>query len=88
MDTVQGVPSLVHYRHNRVPSEIFLYTVTLRNRRATFLIQYINQYCSALRYALRLRPFSIDAMVVLQDHIHAIWTLPSGMWTMPIVGGR
>src|SRR5260221_11281828 len=36
----------------------------------------------ALREAARLtqtrHPFTIDAMVVLPDHIHAVWTLPAG----------
>jgi len=37
---------------------------------------------SALRQALRSvrqqHPFKIDAMVVLPDHMHTIWTLPPG----------
>jgi putative transposase len=37
---------------------------------------------SALRMAFRIarheRPFTIEAIVILPDHLHAIWTLPSG----------
>jgi putative transposase len=40
------------------------------------------EHIDALRYAfgktLRDRPFSIDAMVVLPEHLHAVWTLPPG----------
>ena len=31
----------------------------------------------AFRQVMSKRPFSIDAIVVLPDHIHCIWTLPS-----------
>jgi len=30
----------------------------------------------AIRAEKARRPFQIDAMVILPDHIHAIWTLP------------
>jgi putative transposase len=40
------------------------------------------QQVSALRMAFRIarheHPFMIDAIAVLPDHLHAIWTLPSG----------
>jgi putative transposase len=32
----------------------------------------------AVRRVRRSRPFSIDAWVVLPDHLHAVWTLPPG----------
>ena len=32
----------------------------------------------AFRMARQERPFTIDAIVILPDHLHAIWTLPSG----------
>jgi putative transposase len=70
---------MVHYRRNRVPGGTYFFIVTVRNRRATFLIQDIYQLRSAIRHALRPRPFSIDAMVVLPDHLHTVWTLPDGM---------
>lgn len=31
----------------------------------------------AFRIARHQRPFTIDAMVILLEHLHAIWTLPS-----------
>lgn len=33
---------------------------------------------TALRAVMAARPFRIVAMVVLPDHLHAIWTLPRG----------
>jgi putative transposase len=33
---------------------------------------------AAFRQARRERPFAIEAVVVLPDHLHCIWTLPPG----------
>jgi REP-associated tyrosine transposase len=32
----------------------------------------------AFRIARHERPFTIEAIVILPEHLHAIWTLPSG----------
>jgi putative transposase len=32
----------------------------------------------AFRYVLKNHPFHIEAIVILPDHIHTIWTLPEG----------
>ena len=69
---------MVHYRRNRVSGETYFFTVTLRDRRATFLVDYIDMLRAAFREELRKRPFIIDPMVVLPEHLHAVWTLPPG----------
>jgi putative transposase len=33
---------------------------------------------TAFRYTRHRHPFTMDAIVVLPDHLHALWTLPSG----------
>jgi putative transposase len=33
---------------------------------------------SAIREEIRTRPFRLDAIVVLPDHLHCVWTLPPG----------
>ena len=33
---------------------------------------------AAFRYTRRRHPFTIEAIVVLPDHLHALWTLPPG----------
>ncbi len=67
---------MVQYRRNRIPGGSYFFTVTLRNRRATLLIEYIDALRRAVRKTLQERPFSIDAMVVLPEHLHTVWTLP------------
>lgn len=67
------------YRRAYVPGGTFFFTV-VTYRRARFLCQPQARRC--LRWALRLCrgrwPFTIDAMVLLPDHLHTIWTLPGG----------
>lgn len=67
---------MVQYRRNRVPGGTYFFTVTLRDRRATMLVEYVDALRTAFRKTLRDRPFVVDAIVVLPDHLHAVWTLP------------
>ena len=58
----------------------------LAERRATLLVDHITALRRAFRDERRINPFVIDAMVVLPDHLHCLWTLPpedsdfSGRW--------
>jgi putative transposase len=42
------------------------------------VIKHIDWLREAIRYTRARHPFEIDAVVVLPDHLHAIWTLPQG----------
>jgi putative transposase len=54
----------------------FFFTVALADRRSTGLIDHISILRHAFRKARSERPFDIDAIVILPDHLHAILTLP------------
>src|SRR5258707_1215490 len=60
--------------------------IPLRCIRATVPVRYVDLLCSAVKHERARRPFAIDAMVVLPDHVHCVWTLPaddadySGRW--------
>jgi putative transposase len=69
---------MVRYRRNIVPGGTFFFTVTLRDRRSSHLTNHISNLRNAFRVARRERPFAIDAIVILPEHLHAIWTLPDG----------
>jgi putative transposase len=77
---------MVAYRRNFVPGGTYLFTVTLEDRRSHALVDHIAALREAFRTTRRERPFTIDAIVVLPDHLHAIFTLPledsdfSGRW--------
>jgi putative transposase len=69
---------MVRYRRNFVPGGVYFFTVTLADRRSTLLIDHIGALRTAFRTARRERPFAVDAIVILPDHLHAILTLPPG----------
>ena len=69
---------MVRYRRNLVSGGTYFFTVTLADRRSTDLIDHIGALRAALRTARRERSFAIDAVVILPDHLHAIFTLPPG----------
>jgi putative transposase len=77
---------MVGYRRNFVPGGSYFFTVRLQDRRSSALVDHIDALRAAFRRARRERPFTIDAIVVLPDHLHAILTLPpddadySGRW--------
>jgi len=67
---------MVAYRRNFVPGGTFFFTVALANRRSSVLIDYVDSLRSAFRLARKERPFSIDAIVILPEHLHVMFTLP------------
>ena len=69
---------MVRYRRNLVPGGTFFFTVTLADRRSRALVEHIGALRHAFRIARQERPFAVDAIVVLPDHLHAILTLPEG----------
>ena len=69
---------MVIYRRNRVAGGSYFFTLTLADRRSRLLVDEIHLLREAVRKVKRRLPFSIEAMVVLPDHLHALWTLPPG----------
>lgn len=66
------------YRRNFVAGGTYFFTVNLAERRSRLLTDEITLLRTAFRYARLRHPFAIDAIVVLPDHLHTIWTLPGG----------
>jgi putative transposase len=66
------------YRRNFVAGGSYFFTVNLTERRLRLLTDNIELLRAAFRDTRRRHPFTIDAIVVLPDHIHAVWTLPAG----------
>jgi putative transposase len=69
---------MTDYRRNFVAGGSFFFTVNLAERRLRLLTQHVDQLRLALRHTRLHHPFTIEAMVVLPDHLHAVWTLPDG----------
>jgi len=66
------------YVRPRVSGARLFFTVCLSGRGGSLLTDEILRLRAAVRETQAERPFQIDAMVVLPDHLHAIWTLPEG----------
>jgi len=66
------------YRRARVPGGTFFFTVNLADRRRSLLVDRIDSLRATVRAVRLAHPFAINAMVVMPDHLHAIWTLPCG----------
>ncbi len=64
------------YRRNRTAGASYFFTVNLLNRSTSLLTDHIDLLRKAHQYVMRRHPFQLDAMVVLPDHLHALWTLP------------
>ena len=67
-----------NYRRPATPGGTYFFTVNLKNREQSLLIQQVAALRSAFHTAQRARPFSIVAISVLPDHLHCLWRLPVG----------
>ncbi len=63
---------MVQYRRNRVLGGRYFFTITLRDRKSALLIDHIDLLREAVRKTREARPFTIEAWVVLPEHMHAI----------------
>ena len=69
---------MTDYRRNFVAGGSFFFTVNLADRRLLLLTEYVDKLRIAVRDVRQRHPFTIDAMVVLPEHLHAVWMLPDG----------
>ena len=67
---------MVRYRRNFIPGGSFFFTVNLAERRLGLLTGNIDALRSAFRGTRAAHPFTVEAIVVLPDHLHTIWNLP------------
>lgn len=66
----------MQYRRTRIKGAAYFFRVNLANRTETLLTDNIDILRSTVREVKRCHPFKIDAMMVLPDHLHVVWTLP------------
>jgi putative transposase len=68
-----------HYIRAWVPGGTFFLTIATLERRKIFDHQNNRQILGgAVNKVRREYPFSLDAWVLMPDHLHTIWTLPDG----------
>ncbi len=64
------------YRRWRVAGGSYFFTVDLLNRRTRLLVDHIDLLRAAFRAVRAAHPLHVDAVVVLPEHLHCVWTLP------------
>lgn len=66
------------YRRVRIPGATYFFTVALARRPSCLLTDQIGPLRRAYAQTMQSDPVFCDAMVILPDHLHAVWTLPPG----------
>ncbi len=67
----------MRYRRAFIPGGSFFFTVVTEQRRPVLATaEAVGVLRQAFRTVRSKHPFKVDAMVVLPDHLHCIWTLP------------
>jgi putative transposase len=66
------------YLRLRRPGSSYFFTLNLEQRQDNRLfVERIDDLRHAFEFVKRAHPFELDAIVVLPEHLHAIWTLPT-----------
>jgi putative transposase len=58
------------------PGATYFFTVCLHDRGARWLVDHVAELRSCVAEVKARHPFDIEAMVVLPEHVHALWRLP------------
>jgi putative transposase len=69
---------MTDYRRYRVKGGTYFFTVNLVERKRKLLTEQVDLLRDAFRTVKNDHPFQIDAIVILPDHLHTVWTLPEG----------
>ncbi|MEW4564084.1 transposase [Bremerella sp. JC770] len=68
-----------NYRRVKIPGATYFFTVVTEHRAPVFRDeQAVRLLGRILREAQQRWPFHVEGMVLLPEHLHAIWSLPSG----------
>lgn len=67
-----------NFRRAKAEGATYFFTVNLAQRGDTLLVDSIDALREAYAQTVKDHPVHCDAMVVLPDHLHAVWTLPRG----------
>jgi len=68
----------MRYRRANLPGASYFFTVNLAERKSRLLVEHVDVPRGSVRRVKTAHPFVIDAMVIMPDHLHTLWTLPEG----------
>jgi REP-associated tyrosine transposase len=66
----------MQYRRYRHHGGCFFFTVNLAQRNQSLLTEQVDGLRACMKKVQQTHPFVVEAIVILPDHLHAIWTLP------------
>lgn len=66
------------YRRAKIAGGTFFFTLTLADRSSDLLVREIDRLRRVYVGIQQRRPFETIAICILPDHLHAVWSLPSG----------
>ena len=69
---------MTDYRRYRLKGGTYFFTVNLLERKRCLLTEHIDVLGEAFRAVKSAHPFRTEAIVVLPEHLHAVWSLPEG----------
>ncbi len=69
---------MTSYRRLKSPGDAYIFTLCLEDRESTLLVDHIDALRAAYCATLRELPALCPAIVVLPNHLHAIWVEPPG----------
>jgi putative transposase len=69
---------MTEYRRHRFQGGTYFFTVNLADRSQTLLTDHIEILRESFRTVKQKHPFTMEAIVILPEHLHTIWTLPEG----------
>jgi putative transposase len=68
----------MRYRRATTPGGTYFFTVVTYQRQTLFRDAKMVTHLRSAFHSVKIHhPFTIDAIVVLPDHLHCIWTLPA-----------
>jgi putative transposase len=65
------------YRRYYQPGGTYFFTVVTADRQP-LLIKHVDRLRAAFHHGIQRHPFTIEAIVILPDHLHTLWRLPPG----------
>ncbi len=74
----------MHYRRANSEGATYFFTVNLADRKSDTLVRHVDDLRAVINKVKQAHSFSIIAMVVLPEHLHAIWRLPPGDANYPM----
>ena len=76
------------YRRLFVPGGTYFFTVALVERDSQLLVAAIDTFRRVYAETRTEHGFRTDALVVLPDHLHAVWTMPPEQFDFPLLWNK